>query len=95
MYFLKPFVLSIVLEVSFEVIAIPLLLFSEIVREDGVGVVPSLVGSIEHSFFSPGVVDGIHVFPSSHKGYLVWNLVNFLNCLSSFLMTTSALIRFS
>ena len=36
MYFLKPFVLSVVLEVSFEVIAIPLLLFGEIVGEDGV-----------------------------------------------------------
>ena len=94
-YFFQSLIFSVVLEVSLEVVSISLFFFSQVIRKNCVRIVPSLISSVQHSLLSSCVVDWVHVFSELMSSYLVWNLVNFLNCLSNFLMTTSALIKFS
>jgi hypothetical protein len=67
-YLLKALVFTVVLQIGFEVIAVLLLLLSQVVGIDGVGVVPSLVGAVQHPAFAAGVVHGVYVGPGVELG---------------------------
>ena len=82
--FLKSFIFSVLLEIGFKVIPIPLFLLGKVTRINSIGIVPSLAGPLKHSSFPPCMIDWINIF----SGFILENLpetsIKFLNNSLSF-----------